>query len=122
MKIALHIGAGDVTGSAFYLQSVNSDIFIDFGIFQGNGSLVKELLDGSKSVRIFGKNVVVNAHIASLGALSAHAGQNDLLKWFDKVSGSKPKPVLSHGKDRGRKPLAEIIQKRYGINPVLPDY
>jgi hypothetical protein len=39
MKIALHDCAGDVTGSAYYLQSVISDNLIDFGIFQGDRSL-----------------------------------------------------------------------------------
>jgi metallo-beta-lactamase family protein len=38
------------------------------------------------------------------------------------VSGSKPRIVLSHGEDKGRKPLAEIIAARYGLSPVLPEY
>jgi metallo-beta-lactamase family protein len=90
--------------------------------YQGHGSLGRRLLDGAKTVRIFGKEVEVNAHIASMGGLSAHAGQTDLLNWFGHVSLSKPKLVLSHGEDRGRKPLAEIILKRYGITPILPEY
>jgi len=90
--------------------------------YQGNGSLGRRLLDGAKSVKIFGEEIAVNAHIASMGGLSAHAGQSDLLKWFDSVAGSKPILVLSHGEDRGRNPLAEIIEKRYGIKPVLPEY
>jgi len=90
--------------------------------YQGNGSLGRRLLDGAKTVRIFGEEIEVNAHIASMGGLSAHAGQSDLLNWFDKVSASKPKLVLSHGEDKGRKPLAEIIRKRYGITPILPEY
>jgi metallo-beta-lactamase family protein len=90
--------------------------------YQGNGSLGRRLLDGAKSVRIFGEEIEVNAHIASMGGLSAHAGQSDLVNWFDQVSASNPKLVLSHGEDRGRVPLAEIIRKRYGITPILPDY
>jgi metallo-beta-lactamase family protein len=90
--------------------------------YQGNGSLGRRLLDGAKTVRIFGEEIEVNAHIASMGGLSAHAGQSDLLNWYDLLSASKPKLVLTHGEDRGRKPLAEIIRKRYGITPVLPEY
>jgi len=90
--------------------------------YQGNGSLGRRLLDGAKTVRIFGDEIEVNAHIASMGGLSAHAGQSDLLNWFGQLSASKPKLVLSHGEDRGRIPLAGIIQKRYGITPILPEY
>ena len=90
--------------------------------YQGTGSLGRRLLDGAKTVRIFGEEIEVNANIASMGGLSAHAGQTDLLGWFNSVSASKPKLVLTHGENRSRIPLAEIIRERYGIKPILPEY
>ena len=90
--------------------------------YQGDGSLGRRLLDGAPKVRIFGEEIAVRAHIATLGGLSAHAGQGDLLKWFDAVAASRPRLVLSHGEDRGRIPLAEIIRSKYGIDPVLPNF
>jgi metallo-beta-lactamase family protein len=90
--------------------------------YQAQGTLGRRLVEGEKQVTIFGEKVAVKAHIHLLGGLSAHAGQSDLLRWFDAVSGAKPRLVLSHGEDRGRKPLAEIIAKRYGINAVLPEF
>jgi metallo-beta-lactamase family protein len=90
--------------------------------YQGAGTLGRRLIDGEKKVKIFGEEVIVNAQVASLGGLSAHAGQSDLLLWFDSVAQSKPKLVLSHGEEKGRKPLAEIIETRYGITPVLPEF
>jgi predicted metal-dependent RNase len=38
------------------------------------------------------------------------------------MASSKPRLVLSHGEDRARIPLAEIIHKKYGIKAVLPEY
>jgi metallo-beta-lactamase family protein len=90
--------------------------------YQGQGSLGRRLLDGAKSVRIFGEEIPVNAHIASMGGLSAHAGQGDLLQWLDSVAASKPVVVLSHGEDKGRIPLSEKIRERFGITPILPEY
>jgi metallo-beta-lactamase family protein len=90
--------------------------------YQGDGTLGRRLVEGAKTVSIFGEKIAVRAQIHKLGGLSAHAGQTDLLRWFDKVAGSHPKVVLSHGEDRGRKPLAELIQKKYNINPILPEY
>jgi metallo-beta-lactamase family protein len=90
--------------------------------YQGAGTLGRRLVEKQKRVRIFGKDVTVNADIVTLGGLSAHAGQSDLLKWFEAVAPSKPKLVLSHGEEKGRKPLSEIISAKYGITPLLPEY
>ena len=99
----------------------NTDTFVVIVGFQGEGTLGRKLVDGARKVRIFGEDIAVNAHVATLGGLSAHAGQSDLLRWFDAIASSKPKLVLSHGEDRARIPLAGIIEQRYGIRPVLPN-
>jgi len=90
--------------------------------YQAEGTLGRQLVDGAKTVRIFGETISVKAQVHLLGGLSAHAGQTDLLHWFDVVAGSRPRVVLSHGEDKGRKPLAGIISSRYGITPILPEY
>jgi metallo-beta-lactamase family protein len=90
--------------------------------YQGDGTLGRRLVEGAETVSIFGEKIAVKAQIHKLGGLSAHAGQTDLLRWFGNVAGSHPKVVLSHGEDRGRKPLAELIQKKYGITAILPEY
>jgi metallo-beta-lactamase family protein len=90
--------------------------------YQGSGSLGRRLLDGSKNVRIFGEEIEVKAKIVSMGGLSAHAGQSDLLKWFDSVAVSKPKLVLTHGEENSRLTLAQTILKKYGIKALIPEY
>jgi metallo-beta-lactamase family protein len=90
--------------------------------YQGDGTLGRRLLDGAPKVRIFGEDIVVKAKISTLGGLSAHAGQSDLVKWFGTVAASKPKLVLSHGEDRGRVPLGKLIKEKYGIEPIMPEY
>jgi metallo-beta-lactamase family protein len=88
--------------------------------YQAEGSLGRQLVDGAKNVKIFGEPVEVNARIHTLNGFSAHAGQTGLLKWFGYLAPSKPTVVLTHGESRGREPLAEIIRKRHGLNPILP--
>jgi metallo-beta-lactamase family protein len=90
--------------------------------YQAEGTLGRQLVDGAKTVRIFGETIAVKAQIHLLGGLSAHAGQSDLIRWFEVVAASKPKVVLSHGEEKGRLPLAEIISRKYGLTPVLPEY
>jgi metallo-beta-lactamase family protein len=50
----------------------------------------------------------------------SHADRSELLKWFGRLAPSKPQVVLTHGEARGREPLAEQIQKRFGLKAVLP--
>lgn len=90
--------------------------------YQGEGSLGRKLLNGDKRVKIYGEDIVVKANIASMGGLSAHADQSGLTKWFGALAKSKLQLVLTHGEDRGRKPLAKLIKKRYGIEAILPEY
>lgn len=56
----------------------------------------------------------------TLGGFSAHAGQTDLLHWFDAVAGSRPRMALIHGEERGRDTLARLIRKRYDLDVQTP--
>lgn len=88
--------------------------------FQGYGSLGRQLVDGKKQVKIHGETIDVNATVHTLNGLSAHAGQNDLLKWFSSLGKCKPKVVLTHGENLQREALALQIEKSYGLKPLLP--
>jgi metallo-beta-lactamase family protein len=90
--------------------------------YQAEGTLGRRLVDGATWVSIWGERIVVKAQIHKLGGFSAHAGQTDLLRWFNAIAPSRPKLVLTHGEDRSRIPLAKILTERYGIKPVMPEY
>ena len=77
-------------------------------------------MEGAKEVKIFGEKIAVKAQIHTLNGFSAHAGQTELLKWFRFLAPCKPQVVLTHGEARGREPLAELIRKRHGLQPLLP--
>jgi metallo-beta-lactamase family protein len=88
--------------------------------YQGSGSLGRRLVDGAKSVSIHGEKIVVRANVHTLSGFSAHAGQEDLLKWFSGLAASKPQVVITHGEDMPRKTLAAAVQQRFGLLPQLP--
>ena len=88
--------------------------------FQGHGSLGRRLVDGEKVVSIFGEKVAVQAKIHTLGGFSAHAGQTDLLHWFNVLAPAKPRVILTHGEDDQRAALAKIIQQRFRLPSVSP--
>lgn len=89
--------------------------------YQSHGSLGRQLVDGAKQVKIHGDKVAVRARVHTLGGFSAHAGQTDLLAWFDAIAPSQPRVVLTHGEDRARQALAQLLNERHGLQPELPD-
>lgn len=88
--------------------------------YQGHGSLGRRLVDGEKEMKIFGEKIAVKATIHTLGGFSAHAGQTDLMNWFDVIAPSKPRVVLTHGEDDQRAALAKLIQQRYRLPSKFP--
>jgi metallo-beta-lactamase family protein len=89
--------------------------------FQSPGTLGRQLVDGAKSVSILGERVVVRASVHTMGGFSAHADQNGLLDWFGTVASSKPRLIITHGENRARKALSELIRLRHGLRAECPN-
>jgi metallo-beta-lactamase family protein len=65
--------------------------------FQAAGTLGRRIVDGARSVPLFGESIPVNASVHTLGGLSAHAGQDSLMQWLRAVP-RKPRAVfINHG-------------------------
>jgi metallo-beta-lactamase family protein len=59
--------------------------------YQAEGTRGRALLEGKKEVKIHGRFIPVNARVAEISGLSAHADQGEMLQWingFDKKPGS----------------------------------
>jgi metallo-beta-lactamase family protein len=81
--------------------------------FQAEGTLGRALLDGAKSVRIYGQDVLVRAEIADLKQFSAHAGQSELLRWISGFATPPRQTFLVHGEP----PAAAAFQKALSARP-----
>ena len=89
--------------------------------YQGEGSLGRQLVDGAKSVRIYGETIAVKARIHTLNGFSAHAGAERT----DAVARPARRRearivVLTHGEARGREPMAELIRSGMDSKPCCP--
>ena len=66
--------------------------------FQAEGTLGRQLIDGNKKyIKILGAEIHIAAKIHTLGALSAHADQSQLLEWAHHFKNPKPRLYLIHG-------------------------
>ena len=88
--------------------------------FQSQGTLGRKLVEGAKSVMIFGEEIPVRASIHTMGGFSAHADQTGLLDWFATLAPSRPRTIITHGEDRARKTFSDLIQKRFGLKSERP--
>jgi len=86
--------------------------------YQAENTLGRKLHDGWKSVRIFGIPEQVEAEVASLDALSAHADAGELLDWMKPMTGTLKKVFLVHGEPEQSRALAEAIHARYGLEAL----
>ncbi len=65
-----------------------------------------------------GRNHETQVH--TLGGFSAHAGQKDLLAWFDGLASSRPRVIIIHGEDGPRQALAKLIGQKYHLKTEPP--
>lgn len=90
-----------------------------FSGYQAEGTLGRAILDGTKKVKLFGEEVIVNAKIYSLDGLSGHADRNGLINWIDNFK-VKPKEIfLVHGDEKAINNFKELlISKEYNAKIV----
>lgn len=93
---------------------------IIFAGFQAQGTLGRLLVDGASHIRLFGEEYIVKARIATLGGLSAHAGQQQLLDWRAGFS-SNPLTLLVHGEEQAQRALAMRFREELGCEVQIPE-
>ena len=86
--------------------------------FQVRGTTGRALVDGARSIRLEGTDVPVKAKIHTLGALSAHADQKGLMKWYANFK-KRPSLVLVHGEKQAAAGLSEYLQKNLSVKAQI---
>ena len=80
--------------------------------WQSPETLGRRLADREKHVKIFGETHKCRAEIATIGGLSAHAGQDLLVEYASGVKKSAEYIFLVHREERGATPLREKLKER----------
>ncbi len=90
--------------------------------YQAMGTPGRKLVDGAKTLRLFGEEINVEAKIFTINGFSAHAGQSQLLDWIGAVARKGTNIALIHGEPKAQNILAGLVEERFGIKPVIPEY
>ena len=97
-------------------------VSIVFVGYQAMGTPGRKLVDGAKTLRLFGEELSVEARIFTINGFSAHAGQSQLLDWIGSMARPGMNLALVHGEPKAQEILSGLVKERFGIVPVIPEY
>ena len=90
--------------------------------YQAPGTLVYNIVNGAKTVKIFGEEIAVNARVEYIEGYSGHADQEWLMNFIYSFI-TKPKHIfLVHGEPESQDVLKEKIESEIGIPVTTPEF
>jgi len=91
-----------------------------FAGFQAGGTRGARLVQGERSIRIFGQDVAVNAEIVSLPGMSAHADAGQIMDWLRTAKRPPQHVYITHGEQDASDALRRRIQRELGWHASVP--
>ena len=90
--------------------------------YQAPGTLGYNIVNGAKTVKIFGEEIAVNARVEYIEGYSGHADQEWLMNFIYSFI-TKPKHIfLVHGEPESQDVLKEKIESEIGIPVTTPEF
>jgi metallo-beta-lactamase family protein len=89
------------------------------GGYQAAGTRGRDLKEGRRTIRIYGRDVQVRAHVAEISAISGHAGRSELLRWLQPLEPPR-RTFITHGELSGANALARTLRETRGWDVVVP--
>jgi metallo-beta-lactamase family protein len=118
-------GSGMCTGGRIHHHLKNNvgraECHVVFVGFQAYGTLGRRLVDGVGEIRLWGEKMPVRARIHTVGGLSAHADQADLLDWYSAFD-AKPPVYLVHGEPDAQRALMAKLRERFDAPASIADF
>ncbi len=90
--------------------------------YQAEGTLGRRIVDGAKTVRLFGEEIAVKARIHTLGGFSAHADQKGLLDWLSHVKNPRLEVFVNHGEEKTSLGLSQLVNTRFHFKTSVPEW
>ncbi len=88
--------------------------------YQGKGSLGRAILDGARSIHLFGEEVPVRAEKRILSGYSAHADQPHLLAWLRPRRLNLRQVFVVQGEEEASGALASKIRDELAVRATAP--
>ena len=90
--------------------------------YQAEGTLGRRIIEGAKTVRLFGEEIAVQAQIHTLGGFSAHADQRGLLEWLSHFRNPNLEVFVIHGGEAVSLEFAQLVRNRFHFRTSVPQW
>ncbi len=88
--------------------------------YQSEGTLGRKLVNGAKTVNLFGEEIQVRARIETIVGISGHADRDMLLSWLGSFNKPPHKVFVNHGNDIVCDDFAKTINEKLGYETTAP--
>ena len=89
--------------------------------YQAIGTPGRRIVDGAETVKLWGDDYRVRIQVHTVGGLSAHADQADLIAWYAAFK-SKPPVYLVHGEREVQRALADKMKNELAAPVSIAEY
>lgn len=90
--------------------------------YQAVGTLGRLILDGTNPIRIFGEEHEVKARIEKISGFSAHADQNELIRWITALKKAPRRVFVTHGEPDAASAYKKLLEQKTGWPCTVPEY
>lgn len=97
----------------------NTVLFVGY---QSEGTRGRQLVDGAREVKIHGQVIPVQARVAKIDSMSAHADRREILRWLGTLPAAPARLCLVHGEVGPMDALKGLIQQRLGWTAYTPQH
>ncbi|HEY5646794.1 MAG TPA: MBL fold metallo-hydrolase [Pseudomonadales bacterium] len=87
--------------------------------YQPQGTLGRRIIEGADTIRIYRETFQVRAQVHTIGGMSAHGDQADLIRWYEGIAG-RPPVKLVHGDPEASAAFRQVLSER-GIDVAVAD-
>lgn len=91
-----------------------------FSGYQAPGTRGRKLLDGARETRIHGRWIPIQAELAELPMLSAHADANELMRWLGGFQRAPRQVFIVHGEENAAEAMRERIVRELDWDAGVP--
>jgi metallo-beta-lactamase family protein len=95
-------------------RATASVVFVGYA---AQGTPARRVIDGAKSVRMFGEEIPVRARVHTIGGFSAHADQAELLEWHGRTEAAVT--ILVHGDKEAMQVFGSMLGGTQVLMPEL---
>ena len=88
--------------------------------YQSSGTMGRAIEDGAKTVKIFGEDVPVRAHIEKISGYSGHKDSDNLINFVSDTQETVRRVYVVMGEPKSSLFLVQKLRDNFGIDAVVP--